>query len=176
MQAEVYWIGGIEPHRIAILPRPRAGDWLEDEMRSMKQQGVDVLVSLLTREEVVELELNPECDVCREQGIEFISFPIPDQQVPSLAEAHKLAQRLLGLIHEGKGIGIHCRAGIGRSSLIAASLLLFLGLDAETAFQKLAEARGCPVPDTQEQREWVDDFARTFVRMASSAGHPGGEK
>ena len=40
-----------------MLPRPRGGDWLADEIRSLRACGVDVLVSLLTGEEVGELDL-----------------------------------------------------------------------------------------------------------------------
>ena len=56
MLAEVHWIKGL-PCRLAILPRPRSGDWLEDEIRSLRGQGIDVLVSLLTPDETAELGL-----------------------------------------------------------------------------------------------------------------------
>jgi protein-tyrosine phosphatase len=59
---------------------------------------------------------------------------------------------------EGKAVGVHCRAGIGRSSLIAAALLIQNGVSPETAFLTIQEARGCPVPDTVEQRNWVERY------------------
>jgi hypothetical protein len=34
MRAELYWIEGPWPSQLAILPRPRGGEWLEDEIRS----------------------------------------------------------------------------------------------------------------------------------------------
>ncbi len=54
---------------------------------------------------------------------------------------------------------IHCRAGIGRSGMLAACVLVKAGLDPEAALQRVSEARGCPVPDTEEQRAWVFAFA-----------------
>jgi hypothetical protein len=34
-----------------------------------------------------------------------------------------------------------------------------LAISADTAFRIIEEARGCPVPDTPEQRQWVERFA-----------------
>jgi hypothetical protein len=40
-------IGGATPGRLAIVPRPRGGDWLADEVARLKAAGVDILVSML---------------------------------------------------------------------------------------------------------------------------------
>ncbi len=69
MLAEVYWIKDIA-WRLAILPRPRSGEWLEDEIRSLRAQGIDVLVSLLTPDETAELELEQEAACCASTGID----------------------------------------------------------------------------------------------------------
>ena len=53
---------------------------------------------------------------------------------------------------------IHCRAGIGRSSLIAACVLVRAGHDVNSAFDTIAKARGVEVPDTEAQRAWVSTF------------------
>ena len=36
MHTELYWIPGPWLGRLAIMPRPRGGDWLEDEIRSWR--------------------------------------------------------------------------------------------------------------------------------------------
>ena len=46
--------------------------------------------------------------------------------------------------------------GIGRSCLVAASLLKLWGLSTEEAWARVERARGRPVPDTPEQRAFVD--------------------
>jgi protein-tyrosine phosphatase len=161
MKNNVYSIEGAQPGRLAILPRPRGGDWLEDEVQSWKAAGIDIVVSALTSEEAVEWELSRESELCRLSGLEFVAFPIPDRGVPeSVSGTAELANRLAIAVKEGKGVGVHCRAGIGRSSLIAVSVLLALGLDFESAWRRAAAARGCPVPDTDEQREWVKKLLR----------------
>jgi hypothetical protein len=53
-----YWIETGSALRLAIAPRPRGGDWLEDDLRALKRDNVDVLISLLTPEENQELVLS----------------------------------------------------------------------------------------------------------------------
>jgi hypothetical protein len=57
MRTELYWIERPWRGRLAIMPRPRGGDWLDDEIQSWRRSGVDVVVSLLTREEESDLNL-----------------------------------------------------------------------------------------------------------------------
>jgi protein-tyrosine phosphatase len=159
MRPQVHWIDLPITGRLAIMPRPRAGDWLDDEITGWRAEGIDTVVSLLEPEEVAELGLRAEADLCREQGMEFISFSIPDRGVPpSFHEAAALAQTLATRIAEGMAVAVHCRAGIGRSSLIAACALVCSGTDPETAFDLIGKARGVSVPDTEGQRNWVLAF------------------
>jgi len=154
---DVYWIETPLGGRLAIMARPRAGDWLEDEIARWQAQKISVIVSLLEPHEVSELGLEQEADLCRKQGIEFVSFPIADRGVPvSLPLARELVQHLAARIQRGDAVAIHCRAGIGRSSTIAACILACRGTDTETALHLIANARGLAVPDTDEQRGWVD--------------------
>jgi len=160
MSTKLYWVDGPWPGRLAILPRPRGGDWLEDEIRSWQQASLDVVVSLLTRDEIVALDLEREAELCQANGIQFVSFPITDRGVPPSQKATlDLARRLTKILAEGKSLAIHCRQGIGRSAVIAACLLILSGIDPETAFQRISAARGCAVPETAEQREWVRALA-----------------
>jgi protein-tyrosine phosphatase len=161
MRPSIYWLHLQEAGRLAIMPRPRAGDWLPDEVAGWKGEGVNVIVSLLERHEVDELELQQEQTFCRAADIEFVSFPIPDRSVPaSSTETEQLVRRISAIVVEGKSVAIHCRAGIGRSSLIAACVLVRHGYDANSAFDAIARARGVGVPDTEAQRAWVSKFQR----------------
>jgi protein-tyrosine phosphatase len=159
MRQEVYWIDMPGSGRLAIMPRPRADDWLEDEIAGWRADGVDVVVSLLEPDEITELGLQREPDICHAFGIGFISFPLPDRGVPATtSEAMALAERIVMWLNEGKAIGLHCRAGIGRSALIAACVLVLLGMAPAAAFTLIGKARGMNVPDTEEQQEWVAMF------------------
>ena len=164
MTAGLYWIKGPWPGRLAIVARPRGGDWLEDEARSWARSGLQVIVSLLTPQETAEFDLTNQGALCRSNGIEFVSFPIPDRGVPSSGEETlRLVKALEGYLAADTNVGIHCRQGIGRSGLAAACVLVSSGLPPDVAFNQLGEARGCPVPETTEQREWVEAFAPQLV-------------
>ena len=156
MKAEVYWVPGPWPGRLGILPRPRGGDWLEDEVRSWRAAGIDVVASLLTPDEIAEFELQKEGTRSKAEGLEFYAFPIPDRGVPrSRTEFEKLIGDLVRELKRGKNVVAHCRQGIGRSALVAASLLTSSGEKPDEAFRRIEEVRGRSVPETAEQREWV---------------------
>ena len=141
------------------MARPRANDWLEMEINEWKNHGIDVVVSLLEHEEVSELGLQREAELCRSNGIEFISFPIPDRGLPkSRTDASQIARLLATGLRDGRSIAIHCRAGIGRSSVIAACALICSGIGAKEALALIEASRGLIVPDTDEQRDWAMAF------------------
>ncbi len=166
MRATVYWIEGPWRGRLAIVPRPRGGDWLEDEIVAWKQAGIEVVVSTLTPEEITELDIAREKAACEANGIRYIPFPITDRGVPaSTAAAAGLVRRLEGDLAEGKTVAVHCRQGVGRSALLTACLLAATGIEVATAFERIRGARACPVPDTPGQREWVVRFAREFLTV-----------
>lgn len=160
MKAEIYWIDVPGPGRLAIMPRPRGGDWLDDEVRSLREEGVDVVVSHLEPHEVENFDLQGEAAACRKAGIEFFSHPIPDHHPPDdEGRAAELVRTLEGRMSAGRGIAVHCFAGIGRSATVAAAVLLQRGLPLDTVLERMAEARGFPVPETADQHDWLQRFA-----------------
>lgn len=164
MRSSLYWIDLPVKGRLAIMARPRAGDWLDDEIAAWQVQGIDIVLSLLEPSEIVELDLRREPELCRQHGIEFVSFAIPDRGVPSsLRETAVLVRTLSAGIAEGKAVAVHCRAGIGRSSLIAACTLVTSGVSAATALEAISRARGLSVPDTDGQRDWIMAFRDTLT-------------
>jgi protein-tyrosine phosphatase len=61
---------------------------------------------------------------------------------------------------KGEAIAIHCRAGIGRSAIIAGAILSLHGLQLPKILERLTKARGLPVPETQDQMEWLKSFGK----------------
>jgi protein-tyrosine phosphatase len=160
MNTELYWIQAAGPGKLAVMPRPRGGDWLEEEIWSLRQAGVDILVSMLTPEEETMLELDAEGKLARAQGMEFIAHPIPDRDIPaSPQQTWKLARSLADRFGEGKRIAVHCRMGIGRSPLLLACIMVSRGIPAADAWGAIGTARGCEVPDTFEQWAWLERTA-----------------
>ncbi len=147
------------------MPRPRGGEWLEGEILYFKKNGVDSIVSLLTFPEIIELQLTKEKKICKQNGIDFFSVHVEDRGIPeSIHEIKKVVSILADLVKSGKNIAVHCRQGIGRSSLLAASLLTFMNMSADEAFKRIEQTRGRKVPDTTEQKKWVSSFS-AFLKM-----------
>lgn len=107
MRAELYWIADASYGRLAIASRPRAGDWLVDELPSWQTASVDVIVSLLTEDEVGELDLQRESTLCSEIGLTFLSHPICDRGVPSSTGSFLgLVEQLDDYLRDGRSVAI----------------------------------------------------------------------
>lgn len=155
----IYWIRHAEPPKLAIVARPRGGDWLDDDLQALKRDGVDIVVSALTRPEEEELGLANESERANVAGIEFVSYPIPDRETPQdRSSFHRLISQLVSAIQAGRSVGVHCRGCIGRSTVVAASVLVELGWTAKSALALIEQSRGCMVPDTDEQRDWIRHY------------------
>jgi len=158
----MYVIDAPAPGRLATMARPRGGERLAADMAALREAGVDVLVSALCPDEREVLDLLGDAASARAAGLEFVSFPIVDRDVPSVAEAAgvaRLADRLTDAVRLGRFVVTHCWAGIGRSSILAGTVLVRLGLPADEAWQRIRVARGQPVPDNPVQERWLHAFA-----------------
>jgi protein-tyrosine phosphatase len=159
-EPRLYWIHQFAEGNLATMAAPRLDDQFENTILNWKDEGVDVVVSMLENSEIPNL-LDAERALCGEFGMEFFSVPVRDKTVPDSVElfadvARQLAERIAG----GQAVAVHCRAGIGRSTTMAACVLILLGVDGEEALNMIAVARGLEVPETEAQRQWILDFPR----------------
>jgi protein-tyrosine phosphatase len=164
MATNLYFVEGPWPGKLAIAARPRGGDWLQSELAYWHDAGINNVVSLLTTGEEETLDLTKEAQLVRANGMSFVSFPVPDRQVPgSQAQATNLLDRLNRDLSSGSNVVIHCRQGIGRSGLVAASLLVMRGQDVKSALARLGRSRGVLVPETPEQVRWLEQYAASLA-------------
>jgi protein-tyrosine phosphatase len=157
--SEIFWIRTRPKVGLAIVLCPRGDDLLKPDLIELKQGGIDTLVSMLEEDEAAWLGLRQEAKVAQNLGMRFVSFPIPDRNVPPDRRAFNafisdLASRLV----DGAKIGVHCRGCIGRSTVTTASVLILLGFPPKKALSAIQAARGCTVPDTLEQERWIFHF------------------
>jgi protein-tyrosine phosphatase len=145
---------------LALAPRPRGEGWIDDEISSWRRSGINTVVSLLTSSEEQDLKLTRESEAAKSHGMGFISFPIEDRKTPTSEQnVAQLVEKMDAKLSQGQNLVVHCRQGVGRSGLIAACLLVTRGWSPQDATQKLTEVRGVPIPETTEQRDWIDHFA-----------------
>jgi protein-tyrosine phosphatase len=147
--------------RLATMPHPAGDRGLFADLAALRTAGVDVLVSLQTPAEQAELGLTGEAEAAAQAGLEFRHLPIPDMGVPDLAMVAPAIAMIGSDVAGGRHVVIHCWAGIGRSSTIAAAVLIELGATPTDACATVSAARGMRVPETRAQRDWLDTWARS---------------
>jgi protein-tyrosine phosphatase len=156
MIPDIYKVELIGSGSLSVMAKPVSGEWIEDEFSNISMLGIDRIVSLLESHEVYDLGLDMEKALAEKNGMEFISYPIPDRGLPnSIDDFLRFTKRLYNEAAGGLNTVVHCRAGIGRTGMIAAGVLLHCGFEPIDAFDLISKKRGVAVPDTQEQIDWV---------------------
>ena len=156
---EVFWINGEQFPHLAIVLRPQGDKWLDDEMRSMRANGIETVISMLEPAEAEWLGLGGEQRAARQAGMDFLSFPIQDTKVPSNVGAFRhFVRDVAGRLQKKEHIGVHCRGCIGRATVLSACVLIQLGWQPGDALAAIERARGTTVPDTPEQVTWIMGF------------------
>jgi protein-tyrosine phosphatase len=168
MQPSAYHIPLDLPGRLWIMPRPKA-EWLADEIAAYHVMGMGKIISLLMADEADELGLAEEAALCAARGMSFTNYPIPDRGLAKEpATFGVLVREVLSDLQAGLGVGIHCRAGIGRSGMLACSVLAHHGMASDEAIVRVCSARGGPVPDTDAQAAFIRDLV---ARMQAPESH-----
>jgi len=172
MSTKLYWAEGPWLGKLALAARPRGDDWLEDEIASWRGEGVDTVFSLLTSEEENDLGLSNEARQVKARGMQFLSLPIPDRDVPdSDIQVAKTLEKVDADLSAGKNVVVHCRQGVGRSGLISAALFVMKGFTPEAAIKNLSASRGTSIPETAAQRRWIDHYAAILRGMKLAPSH-----
>jgi len=149
----------LAPLPLAVVLCPRGGRHLAAELAHLKRSGIQTLVSLLSEEQVEMLDLALEPFLARRVGIRFLHHPLPDHEVPPDIHAFRaFVSELAGRVRAGEQIGIHCWGSIGRATVTAACTLIHLGWTPGKALSAIEAARGLPVPDTEEQENWILNY------------------
>jgi protein-tyrosine phosphatase len=157
----IYWVAAALGGRLAVVSRPRG---LED-LTILRTAGIDVLVSLLENEEAREVGLADEAALCERAGIDFVALPIVDHGIPQSFETMERAiAELAGHLANGRNVGAHCYAGLGRSPLLVAALLIHHGLPDHAAIKLVSAARGHDVPEMEHQHAWLRELALRRLR------------
>ena len=120
--------------------------------------GIDCFLDLTQPHEILTYE--PALPA----GVQYLRRPIVDHGTPHHpAEMGEILECLQRALHDGRVVYLHCRAGIGRTGMVAGCLLAEQGLAGEAALRELnrlwrqsARSGVWPsVPETPEQVEYV---------------------
>jgi protein-tyrosine phosphatase len=91
----------------------------------------------------------------------YIYLPIQDAQMPDLDRLHAVAKLGAELLRRGDRILAHCGVGLNRSALMIALILMYSGMDANTAVARIRERR----PGALYNRIFADYLLTGLVRQ-----------
>jgi protein-tyrosine phosphatase len=154
MPLDLWWVETPAAGRVGVVQRPRGGDWLAHDFAFLRGEGVDLVVSALGDKETRKSWLEDAHLHAEAVGLAYLRLPIPNLLTPG-PEFRPALHELAGRVRRGEAVVAHCFACVGRSPLIAASMLALLGVEPGEAWRRVERARGCAVPDTLAQRLWV---------------------
>ena len=144
----------IVPNQLAGMGRPGLLGDFDADLAAVAGAGVTHLITL------TEESLSPQR--LAGYGLEARHFPIPDMGVPALAAAARLCRDISRLTRGGAVVAVHCHAGLGRTGLILAAVLVWEGIAAAEAIAMVrAERKG--YLQNRAQELFVERFANDFA-------------
>jgi len=176
-----YWV---VPGRLLVGEHPASRSRADsmDRLRRFLLAGVTCFVDLTEPTELPAYE--PLLPLTTPEGrrIEYMREPIRDHDVPPDDERmSQVVETVDAALEAGHVVYLHCRAGIGRSAMVAACWLASRaggGRDPlprlQEHWQESSRSRDWPtVPETREQaafvRSWSAQFGKTTLAVAGGA-------
>lgn len=83
----------------------------------------------------------------------LVHWPIKDGPVPELETVRGIASLIAARLRSGAVVYVHCQAGVNRSALVAARVLMEQGMTAEQAIETVRERRRGSLSD--EYADWL---------------------
>ena len=127
---------------------------LGTDLQQIRDWGAAAVVSLVEPAELGWLQVPHLGQEVERHGMKWLHIPIKDGGVPE-DEAERIwaevGPRIRGLLQEGQRVLFHCRAGHGRSGMMAARLLVELGWSAESAISEVRRVRPGAIEGAAQQ-------------------------
>jgi Protein-tyrosine phosphatase len=162
-----YWV---VPDRVLAGEYPGAPDETEARGRlgRLRQAGIDSFVDLTEDGEL------PPYRHLLPQDSEYRRYAIVDTGVPNnVSQTRELLAAIRAAVARGRGVYVHCRAGIGRTGLIIGCLLAEEESSGKTALKTLnrlwrqsERAATWPrLPQTTEQADYIRHWPKLAKRL-----------
>ena len=123
------------------------GAWARDlgvDLDAIVAWGASMVLTLVEPAELLSLRVPKLGQEVHRRGLLWCHLPIADFSVPCddferkwLTHGHEIRT----LLRAGEDVLVHCKGGLGRAGMIAARLLVELGMDPEQAIRDVRRAR-----------------------------------
>lgn len=123
---------------------------LEGHLAFLEEEGVEILVSL------TEEGTDPARAAAHD--ITVVHLPVRDFSAPTLDQLFLFAWLADQAIAEGRPVGVHCGAGLGRTGTFLASYFVAQGMTAQEAIDHVRSLRPGSI-ETADQILIIHDFA-----------------
>ena len=130
---------------------------LASDLDKVAAHGMSSLLSLIDAPERARTGVPDLPQRACDAGLAWHEWPIVDLSVPDAGCSgafEALLDDLSRMLDDGQGIAIHCRAGLGRSGLVAASLLVRRGVMPTNAIQTVRNCRPGAI-ETADQEAFI---------------------
>jgi atypical dual specificity phosphatase len=134
---------------LAGMPRPGGVRALEEDLRFLSEQGIDVLVSL------TETPTDPQA--VADKGIELLHLPVVDFTAPTQQQLGEFVTAADQVIERGGRVGVHCAGGKGRTGTFLAVFFVARGMSAGEAIAEVRKLRPGSI-ETADQEQAVEQY------------------
>jgi protein-tyrosine phosphatase len=149
------------PGHLIFTPCPGTRDTsIGEALASLKAAGAQALITLMPDAELAANQAADLPEQCVAHGLEWLHLPVADEQVP-LADFNAAwasqREQILALLANDATLAIHCKGGSGRTGLIAARLLIELGVPREAAVRQVQALRPKAIQHP-DHASWLTQF------------------
>lgn len=123
------------------------GAWKRDldlDLDAILAWGARLVLTLVEPEELVILKVEQLGEAVEQRGMRWLHLPIADFSVPNQTfEQHWITHgaEIRQMLRHGEDVLVHCKGGLGRAGMIAARLLVELGMEPNAAIRAVRRER-----------------------------------
>ena len=130
---------------------------LEADLQTIQAWGASAVLSLVEPHEFARLGVPDFAQAIASTPLQWWPVPITDMATPghaTLAAWRAHGPALLQALNSGQRVLVHCAAGLGRTGMLVAKLLVLNGVSADEAIDQVRRARPGTI-ETEAQADWV---------------------